>query len=57
MGSYSIKMGFANEKVPFTIKPIIAYRKNLQKTNENQVPEFEEENREHEDIDVALFKK
>ena len=27
LGTYSIKMGFANEKVPFTIKPYIAYRK------------------------------
>ena len=24
LGSYSIKMGFANEKVPYTIKPFIA---------------------------------
>ena len=31
MGSYSIKMGFANEKVPFTIKPYIAYKKYNQK--------------------------
>ena len=27
IGSYSIKRGFANEKVPFTIKPFIAYKK------------------------------
>lgn len=27
LGSYSIKMGFANEKVPFTIRPFIAYRR------------------------------
>lgn len=32
MGSYSFKMGFANEKVPFTIKPVIAYLRN----NQNQ---------------------
>lgn len=28
LGSYTIKMGFANEKVPFVIKPFVAYRKN-----------------------------
>ena len=27
LGSHSIKMGFANERVPFTIKPMIAYKK------------------------------
>ena len=27
LGSHTIKLGFANERVPFTIKPFIAYKK------------------------------
>ena len=27
LGSSSIKMGFANERVPFIVKPFIAYKK------------------------------
>lgn len=27
LGSHSIKMGFANERAPFTISPYVAYRK------------------------------
>lgn len=27
LGSHSIKMGFANDKVPFSISPFIAYKK------------------------------
>lgn len=27
LGSHTIKLGFANEKAPFTIRPFIAYKK------------------------------
>lgn len=27
LGSHSIKMGFANEKAPFTVAPFVAYRR------------------------------
>jgi actin-related protein len=27
LGSYTIKLGFANEKAPFTMRPFIAYKK------------------------------
>ncbi len=27
LGSHSIKIGFANQKAPFTVRPYIAYKK------------------------------
>ena len=36
MGSSSIKIGFANEKLPFTIKPYVAYKR-------SKINEMEEE--------------
>ena len=32
LGSHTVKMGFANAKVPFTIRPFIAYKKSRSKT-------------------------
>ena len=34
LGSHSIKLGFANEKAPFVIRPFIAYKI---KSNENNM--------------------
>ena len=42
IGSSSIKMGFANEKVPFEIKPLIAYKNLTGQTGEQPIIEEEE---------------
>ena len=42
IGSSSIKMGFANEKVPFEIKPLIAYKNLAGQTGEQPIIEEEE---------------
>jgi actin-related protein len=39
LGSHTIKLGFANEKAPFTMRPFIAYKKS--KTYESTKPQNE----------------
>lgn len=48
LGSHSIKMGFANEKVPFSISPFIAYALHNINHPTNLHMHYEEESCDHE---------
>lgn len=43
LGSHTIKLGFANEKAPFTMRPFIAYKKS--KTAQNVKTSVEPNNK------------
>jgi actin-related protein len=40
LGSHTIKMGFANEKAPFVLRPFIAYKKEKNALNKATVNEI-----------------